>query len=266
MKKMIKDSPVKAGLLGLIILMLLFSGVQTTRAALTIFSDDYYAQANMQSIGIGLVENKHYVGDEQLLDFESGRVAFSEEEFKYGKNFPEALSVVNTGTIPEYVRVILHKYWVEVDDQGNEQKLSDYDPALIELGIVNNDEWTYVSSESGEQYIFYRHEPLPTNDKLNLNEELDDKNNPAVSGCFINSIKVNGKLILIASTVETKVIDGKTVEVYTYLYDGKEFKIEAEVQGVQTHNALDAVTSAWGSDAAKILFPDSFQNAVVKEG
>ena len=33
-----------------------------------------------------------------------------------------------------------------------------------------------------------------------------------------------------------------------YDYDGYSFQIEAEVDAVQTHNAVDAIKSAWGVD------------------
>mgnify|MGYP000974468329 CR=1 FL=1 len=41
--------------------------------------------------------------------------------------------------------------------------------------------------------------------------------------------------------------DGKTIT-YTYKYNGYTFHIDAEVDAVQTHNAKDAIKSAWGVD------------------
>ena len=35
---------------------------------------------------------------------------------------------------------------------------------------------------------------------------------------------------------------------YEYIYDGYSFCLEAEVNAVQTHNAADAIKSAWGVD------------------
>ena len=35
---------------------------------------------------------------------------------------------------------------------------------------------------------------------------------------------------------------------YEYVYDGYKFFLEAEVNAVQTHNAADAIKSAWGVD------------------
>ena len=251
MKDMIKKSPVKAGILGLIILMLLFSGVQTTRAALTIFSDDYYGSAQMQDIAITLLENGEEV---------EGVLPFSEihrSTFNYGTTYPEVLAVRNNGTIDEYVRVIVHKYWAETDNDGNvvyedgkPKKISNLDPRLIELHPTGN--WKASESPSGEQTIFYLKDALGTG-----------KDSPA----FVDSIKVNGQLVLIYQTFEVSA-DGKTTT-YKYLYDGKAFVVEAEAQGVQTHNAADAVTSAWGSDAAKILNLQNSsvnQNTELKEG
>lgn len=39
---------------------------------------------------------------------------------------------------------------------------------------------------------------------------------------------------------------GQTVITTTYDYDGVQFNLEAEVDAVQTHNAADAILSAWG--------------------
>ena len=35
---------------------------------------------------------------------------------------------------------------------------------------------------------------------------------------------------------------------YDYAYDGYKFVVEAEVNAVQTHNAKEAIKSAWGVD------------------
>lgn len=50
----------------------------------------------------------------------------------------------------------------------------------------------------------------------------------------------------IATDVE-KTVKDKTIT-YTYKYNGYTFHIDAEVDAVQTHNAKDAIKSAWGVD------------------
>ena len=44
--------------------------------------------------------------------------------------------------------------------------------------------------------------------------------------------------------------NGYTTITYEYAYDGYSFSLEAEVDAVQTHNAADAIKSAWGVDVA----------------
>ena len=47
----------------------------------------------------------------------------------------------------------------------------------------------------------------------------------------------------------TKKVDGNTIR-YTYKYDGYSFHVDAEVDAVQTHNAQEAIKSAWGVDVS----------------
>ena len=60
---------------------------------------------------------------------------------------------------------------------------------------------------------------------------------PALS----DTIRVNES---IAQDV-TKQVDGNTIR-YNYKYDGYSFHVDAEVDAVQTHNAQEAIKSAWG--------------------
>ena len=62
---------------------------------------------------------------------------------------------------------------------------------------------------------------------------------------FADTIRIDGKLASEAK-VETK---GNTITT-TYKYDGVEFHVDVEVDAVQTHNAQDAIKSAWGVDAS----------------
>ena len=51
----------------------------------------------------------------------------------------------------------------------------------------------------------------------------------------------------IATDVDKTCKMDKTIT-YTYKYNGYTFHIDAEVDAVQTHNAKDAIKSAWGVD------------------
>ena len=48
------------------------------------------------------------------------------------------------------------------------------------------------------------------------------------------------------AAVETK----RNTVTTTYKYDGVEFHVDVEADAVQTHNAQDAIKSAWGADAS----------------
>ena len=64
---------------------------------------------------------------------------------------------------------------------------------------------------------------------------------------FADGIRIDGQVASEAA-VETK---GNTITT-TYKYDGVEFHVDVEVDAVQTHNAQDAIKSAWGVDAASL--------------
>ncbi len=244
-------SPVKMLLLFAVILCLGFSGVQTTRAALSVQSNYYRAQANMQDTGIAIMENGVQITDRFNEPEYRGRLLGGDlmlmngetvADFNYGVRYRENLAVKNTGTIDQFVRVFVTRYWAELDENGNViRKLPELNPELIEVRFVDGNWTNPVLTPSGERYTLY----YTGNGGILAPDE--------VSPIFADSIRVNGDLELIVSTVTTDVVDGKKVTVYTYIYDGKAFILEVEAQGVQTHNAKDAVISAWGKEASEIL-------------
>lgn len=244
-------SPVKMLLLLAVIICLGFSGVQTTRAALSVQSNYYRAQANMQDTGIAIIENGVQITDRFNEPEYRGRLLAGDlvlmngqttPDFNYGVRYKENLAVKNTGTIDQYIRVFVTRYWAELDENGNViRKLPDLNPELIEIRFVDGN-WTRPElTPSKERYTLY----YTGNGGILAPDEI--------SPIFADSIKVNGELELIVSTSERKVVDGRTVTVYTYIYDGKAFILEVEAQGVQTHNAKDAIVSAWGKEASDIL-------------
>ena len=107
--------------------LLLFSAANSSRAALTYYSENYSAEFQMFDIGVTLLENgneaswRNYTQKDDvwqegggellsgLLDGENG------EKIQPGKAYSEELSVRNSGFIDEYVRVILYCYWEDKD-------------------------------------------------------------------------------------------------------------------------------------------------------
>lgn len=205
-------------------LVLCFTG--TARAALQYLSGDYEADFALEELDVALMENDTVVeGDDALLQWLD-----KSTNIVPGKTYAENLAAFNNGAYDEYVRVVINKYWA--DDTG---KRCDLDPSLIELEIV--DGWAkdtqLNNNASPEHMVIYSTEILPVGE----------------SRAFVSSFKINSNILKEAAIEET--IEGNTITT-KYNYDGYTFVIEAEVDAVQTHNAADAVKSAWGIDPAII--------------
>ena len=243
MNKKHRLTPLKAALASLLAAGFMFGGVQTTRAALTVRSDYIEAEAGMQRIAINLVENGSVVSDKGTLTLNKPE----SEDFKYGKKYDEELAVsVPSTSIDQYVRVIVTKYWKV--DPGKTGKLFQASPESIHLYFPEgNSGWVSVgnggqtTTTSGE-YAYN----TPSKETTILYYK-GIVGSGETTPPFCSAIQADGELKL----VETREEDGQTV----YIFDGMEFVIEVEAQGVQTHNAKDAITSAWGSEAAAIINP-----------
>ena len=236
MKKKKKSFPKKPALiLTAAALLLVGSTVGSTRAALTYYSENYSAQMNMQSIGISLLENdkvvssRDYVSNNEWKGTSEGELLTDllgkDDTFTPGKKYNEAISVKNSGTIDTFVRVIITKSWQ--DEEGN--KNTTLSPDLIELNFLTDNGWQIAKDQSTtERTVLYYTKAVAAGDST-----------PALS----DTIRIKPS---IAKDV-TKRVDGNTIT-YTYKYNGYTFHIDAEVDAVQTHNAKDAIKSAWGVD------------------
>lgn len=203
--------------------LLLFSSIGGARAALTYFSDDYAANIQLHEIGVTLVENGAPVEGELL----KGLLAEG-EELKLGTAYQEQLNVYNSGVINEYVRVSIHKYWV--DSEG--EKIRTLSPELIGLNLVNlGTDWLIDQEASTrERTVLYYSKLLASQSETPL---------------FADKLTIDGSIAdRVGETREAS--GGYTTITVTYEYDGARFCIEAKVDGVQEHNAQDAIWSAWG--------------------
>lgn len=220
-------------LLGIAAVLLLGSGVGSARAALTYYSDQYSASMDMSTIGVSLKENGKVVSsktyDEQgdATTNDEGKLLQNllkdDEKFVLGKTYDEKLAVENSGNIDTFVRVVLTKSW-----QDKEGKNVDLSPALIELGF-NQDGWVINEAQSTDERVVLYYTKVVESKKTTLD--------------FMKTIRISNQL----STMYTKVEDEKTIK-YQYTYNGYTFTLDAEVDAVQTHNAKDAIKSAWGID------------------
>ena len=223
-------------------LLLAGSTVGSTRAALTYFSENYSASVNISQIGVSIQENgktvssRDYAGDGQwketstslfsdLLDTEKG------EKLALGKKYDDSITVLNSGDIDSFVRVIVTKSWQ--DKEGN--KDTSLDPDLIQLNFLTENGWQIDESASTPERTVLYYTSLLAPDQSTAELLGED----ALSIDSAVGTKVN--------QTETRTEEG-TVITTQYAYDGYSFQVEIEADAVQTHNAEDAIKSAWGVD------------------
>lgn len=226
-------------LLALAAVLLLGSALGSTRAALTYYSENYTAEIRIHQIGVSLLENGEVVSSRNYEDDKwsetSGALLQNMlkegEKLVLGKKYEENLSVSNSGTIDQYVRVRIYKYWTKKDSDVKETSLS---PDLIKLNLTNNGQWINPDPDTKNKECteLYYKGILPAG---------------SITADFAEGIAIDGQL---ATEAEVKQ-EGNTITT-TYKYDGVEFHINVEVDAVQTHNAQDAIQSAWGVDAAAL--------------
>lgn len=298
LKKGLSSPIVTIGMFGAAAALLIGSTVGGTRAVLTYQSEYYSSQIEMKNIGVSLVE-RNGARDEDGNDKEWTVVAQRDyanssdgswdgrengvllsgileegESFKLGKVYDEELAVVNSGTIDQYVRVTLYKYWVKAEDgisaqssqeevenpMPEETKLPELSSDLIRLNLTLGDKWlldTQASNWSG----YPGRDPQTGELRTDLNGErvvlyYKDilESGGGMTEAFCDTFQVDpGVAVKVTQekTVETRMGEDGVEHTYTiitttYDYDGTQFRLAAEVDAVQTHNAEDAIWSAWG--------------------
>ena len=164
------------------------------------------------------------------------------EVFVPGKAYTEEISCANTGTIDEYVRITIYKYWT--DPEGNKVLTKDKEsglttqeltPELIRFTFPNEDCWildSENSAETEERQIYYYNKLLKAG--------TDTKDTPLTGTLTIDES--------VTRSVSKVISDGGKTITTSYDYDGWKFCVEATVDAVQDHNAEDAIRSAWGRD------------------
>lgn len=274
MKRFIKMLPPKAAtaMLAAAVLLLLSGSVGGTRAALTYYSDTYSSQIILDNIGVTLEESnngtdwkevsrRNYNKDKSDWDItpvpeeanEEGNdspkpklfanMLGTDESLIIGKNYREELRVKNTGTIGEYVRVTIYKYWVDLDGEKILGKNLTLDPDMIELKLANTDTWLEDKTGTDPEVSDPSKEANTSERTVLYYNQLLPVNTPTPP--FTESLTINRDIVkMVAEEIST---EGEyTVIKSTYDYDGKQFCVEVEVDAVQDHNAEDAILSAWG--------------------
>lgn len=267
----------KAGITGLTIAAIALLGISSitgARAALQYRSETYASSVEMYDIGVSLLENGET--DENIVshrNYDSGKDDGSwdktvpgkllkhmlsnegEKSIQPGKPYKEELRVKNTGTIAEYVRVTVYKYWLDKDGNVVEGYLGPEElegraktqlltPDLIQLNLINTSDWIQDSAASTDERIvlYYAHKLEPKAVTLPLSDTF------SIDGSIVTKVQ------------QTEDADG-TIRT-TYAYDGYSYVLEAKVDAVQDHNAEAAIQSAWGRNielvGTDISVPDNY--------
>ena len=223
----------------LAVALLLFSSIGGARAALAYYSENYSTRVQMYDIGVTLLENDKEISwrnydsrkDNGSWLEEKGvlleNMVPEGEKFKIGVWYPGELKVMNSGTINQYVRVSLYKYWL--DENG--EKVQTLTPDLIDLELQTDNGWMIdEESSTDERTILYYNRVLETGE---------------TSPAFAGRLKIDQSVTAKVTQTTEKTANGSKI-ITTYDYDGVQFCIEATVDAVQEHNVEDAVWSAWG--------------------
>ena len=268
-------SPMGTTLMFMVAVLLLMTGtIGGVRATPQIFNPDFaYSGVELDQIGITLVERvgekwndvswRDYDKDSESFIFDSNSPSGENhnpkmgvilqnmipagEKLKIGYPYPAVLAVKNSGTIPEYVRVTVYKYWV-VNENGNETRFDAYDAngkdvlnKLIELNFLEDNGWVIDhSSDTKERTVLYYRYKVP-----GATETTETITNP-----FTSTLRIDNKILDYGEKVYTN--ENKTAWTWSWVADGLEFRIEAEADGVQDHNARAAMKSAWGLTDSQI--------------
>lgn len=251
MKNMKKSPIIYLVLLFVALTSLAVTTVSAVRATPTETTDDYVANMESSNIGVTLQEGdaeKDSWTDVAYRNYDSGNwdpakgkmglPIFEGLDLTAGTLYEDDFRVLNSGTIDEYVRVVVYKYWMNETEDGLEKDPS-LDASLIQLSYDGSSSWVKDTKYStDEKEIWYYTKPLAKDE---------------VTDVLINGLKLDGDIKNhytedeIVSTVEDET--GKTIYTtitYDYEYNGKTFKIMLEVDGVQFKHGVDAIKSAWG--------------------
>ncbi len=249
-----KTSLLFIALIGLISILLVFTTVGGVNAALQIKSDAYNSEFAMKDIGITLQEKGEKDSDfidvgwrNYIINNDQGQWNKGNQELfssinpiEYGRQYSEQFRVVNSGTIDEYVRVKIYKYWLNADDTKNYQ----LDPSLIVLKLGD----TELKDLKGENNGWIVDSGETTTERVTMYYTMPIANGKA-TGLFADSLTIDISVgELTKNVVKEETIDDVTYTTYSFTgkYDGKYFCVEMEADAIQTHNVDKAIKSVWG--------------------
>ncbi len=207
--------------------MLLVSGIGSTQAAITAYSENYVADVDVPNVGVDILE-----GGQTVTEI----LGAIDEEIILGKTYEEVLTAKNTGKADSYLRVIIKKHWEDAEGE-KDRTLS---PEYIELTLANlGTDWILdqEASTAERTVLYYKHPTASGEETTNFTSSL------RIDNAFETTVSVDKK-------VEQK--DGGTFTTLTYTHPFKDytFHVEVEADAVQLFEAVKAIKSEWGIDVA----------------
>lgn len=269
MKKFFKSSVMTALMFALSILLLSVGTIGGTQAALQRESNLYQSQISMKNIGVTLSEStdggdtwktisyRDYdkVDANGQWDVKTGYLIQNMVEdgrdsaLKIGKKYDFQLKVINSGSINQYTRVTIYKYFVDASGNkittgnygwfdGNGIKQMNINPlSLINIELDNTNVWTIDDSASTDERTVLYYDGI-------LGCSGNEEGYPTETPPFTKSFTVSSDLT--KYFINTTDADGDSTEDYIYVADGLGVVVEAQVDSVQTRHPDEAKTSAWG--------------------
>lgn len=180
-----------------------------------------------------VVANRNYVSDGKW-DETSGilfrNIVDVNGNLKIGKKYPYEISVKNSGEIDTYVRIILKKSMYNKDGE----KATDLSLDALDLHLLNSDDWIVdeTVTTKDRMVMYYK--------KILLVGETTTS--------LTDYIRIDDSILWKAEEKNITEKNGYATIMMDYTYDGINFAIDIEADAVQTHNAEEAIQSAWGRD------------------
>lgn len=249
-----KTSLLFLALIGLVSVLLIFTAVGGIAAELQTISDPYNSEFAMKDIGITLQEKGEKDDDFKAVGYRnyainndkgewvrgSSPLFSSIDSVEFGRKYSEEFRVLNSGTIDEYVRVKIYKYWVD----GTDKKNYGLDPSKIILKLGD----TELKDLKGENNGWIVDSNETTVERVTMYYSMPITHGEA-TGLFADSLTIDSSVgEMSRSVVKEETIDGITYTTYSFSgkYNGNYFCVEIEADAIQTHNVEKAVKSVWG--------------------
>ena len=245
LKKFLSASRLNVAVFVLAVCLVLLTAVSAARAAYNYIASTYGAEVQMLGIGVSLKENgqiisyRNYDRSKGPEEFYNGALIgnmLNNGKLELDHAYNEVLTVYNSGPIDEYVRVTIYRYWVDPNKKGSDGgplKLTSLEPSFIDLNLLSGSNGWFVDPNSSAEHLVLYYQRL-----LHVGEDTPP---------FADILKISGE-IYDAGTQNARgsyVIGGAGGN---NPYNGKKFIIRIDVDAVQSHNAPDAIRSAWGVD------------------